>query len=78
MSEALSTFESSSVLRLRCQRCRGHNLVNSGKEPQRMVCTDCNTNYFIVMKMVEVPPEVESPSLEPSIVASSERTDSGS
>ncbi len=73
MSEDQSTFKASSFPSLRCLRCRGHNLANSGREPHRLICSDCNANYFVVMKMVEVPAVNEQALLlEPSIVTSSE------
>lgn len=56
---------------LRCLRCRGFNLVRSGKEAYRHECLDCGQHYFAVMQLVPVDspkpsPLLENPVAEPS------------
>lgn len=49
---------------LRCLRCKGKNLVRSGKEPYRFICEECGQHYFIVMQLQPVDPPAQTPLLE--------------
>jgi hypothetical protein len=49
-TDDLGTFDSS----MRCM-C-GSDLVPSGQEPHRFVCSKCSQNYLAVMQLVPVPP----------------------
>lgn len=41
---------------LRCLRCSSREMHRSGREPYRVICSGCGSNYFLVMQLTPVEP----------------------
>lgn len=54
---------------MRCLRCKGTELMRSGREPHRLICNGCGQNFLVVMQLVPVSADDRPLMLEEANVA---------